>query len=163
MVSFIISLLQDWAASFTHCFKQSLGKNSRILFWKWTERVVIPLPWNEAVLFGGISRVKLFLGERGKKKTSQWCLLPSPSLPSLEKRSCWGCAVSYGRVPVYLPVFSLQLRFCQIVNTTGKTLQGLKKKYQHHIVMILYLISYIWFWSIEGSMPLFKQCIKKWD
>lgn len=128
MVSFIISLLQDWAASFTHCFKQSLGKNSRILFWKWAERVVIPLPWNEAVLFGGISRVKLFLGERGKKKTSQWCLLPSPTLPSLEKRSCWGCAVSSGRVPVYLPVFLLQLRFCQIVSTTGKTLQGLKKK-----------------------------------
>lgn len=70
---------------------------------------------------------------------------------------------SCGRVPAYWLVLPLQLRSCQTMKTTGKKLQGLRKKYQHHMVMILYLISCLCLWPTESWMLLFKQCIEKWD
>lgn len=64
-------------------------------------------------------------------------------------------------------VLPLQMRSCQTMNTTGKknpqNNQGLRKRYQHHMVMILYLISCLCFWPTESWTLLFKKCIEKWD
>lgn len=107
------------------------------------------------MLFQEFSRVKLFTSEQGKKKTSLWYLLPSPVLRHWRNVPAGGCLstclsflFNWGSARLWTPL---------------EKFSRIKERYQHHIVMILCLISYIWLWSIERWMSLFNQCIEKWD
>lgn len=74
-----------------------------------------------------------------------------------------GDAAELWWVPVSRPVLPLQQRSCQTLNTARKQMQGLRKKYQHRMVMILYLISCLCFCPTESWMFLCIQYMEKWD